>query len=216
MPGKPALLTLAIAVWLSVVLSGFAIQARYASTPGAHAIAPVSWPVESRIRPTPDTTTVLVFLHPHCPCSRATLDQLQRTLAAATTPVEAHLIFVSPPGTERAWEQGPLLKQAQRIPDLAIRIDTAGREASLFGAATSGQILAYDPLNRLIYQGGITNTRGHEGDNPGARALRALLRAQPLTDSPSAPVFGCPLFDPERPIATNPSAHTLDGYCSAP
>jgi hypothetical protein len=46
------------------------------------------------------------------------------------------------------------------------------------------------------YSGGLTGSRGHVGENAGARALVAWL-AHGQAAPPGADVFGCPLFTPE-------------------
>jgi hypothetical protein len=75
-----------------------------------------------------------------------------------------------------------------------VRPDTDGREAALFGAKTSGQVLVYDGTGRLRFSGGITGGRSHSGDNPGRARVEALLLSGTL-DRPISPVFGCALFD---------------------
>lgn len=201
-------LTLGVVAWLSLALVGFGIQSRYAATPGPSADPPAAWPTESAIRPSPNGPTILVILHPHCPCSRSTLRQLERSLLHAAAPFACHLLLVAPPGTEPGWEDGPLIRQAQSIPGATVHRDHDGAEARRFGASTSGQTLFYAPSGNLLFSGGITRTRGHDGPNPGARALRDLFRSQP-PDARTAPVFGCPLFDAPCPTES-------DEYCRTP
>jgi hypothetical protein len=71
--------------------------------------------------------------------------------------------------------------------------DDGGGEARAFGVATSGQTLLYDSRGALVFNGGITGSRGHAGDNAGRAALIALIGRAP-TDRSGANVFGCPLF----------------------
>lgn len=40
-----------------------------------------------------------------------------------------------------------------------------------FGAYTSGQVMLYDTDRRLAFNGGITGSRGHEGNNKGRQAI---------------------------------------------
>jgi hypothetical protein len=73
-------------------------------------------------------------------------------------------------------------------------MDTDGREARRFGAATSGQAYLYDQSGCCLFAGGITPLRGHEGDNPGMSAILSwILEAR--AESTTWPVTGCPLFD---------------------
>ncbi|HLB76837.1 MAG TPA: hypothetical protein VJO72_07370, partial [Candidatus Dormibacteraeota bacterium] len=45
---------------------------------------------------------------------------------------------------------------------------------------------------RLLFQGGITATRGHEGDSFGQERIASLLTTG-AADRADAPVFGCAL-----------------------
>jgi hypothetical protein len=75
-----------------------------------------------------------------------------------------------------------------------LRVDDAGVEAARFGAATSGTVLLYDGSGHLLFNGGITESRGHEGFSAGREMLAHLL-AQPGHEMKHTAVYGCPLFD---------------------
>ena len=68
--------------------------------------------------------------------------------------------------------------------------DEGGAEALRFRAAASGLVLLYDGQGRLRFAGGITSSRGHEGDSFGRRRILAVL-AGASADREDAPVFGC-------------------------
>jgi hypothetical protein len=73
--------------------------------------------------------------------------------------------------------------------------DDGAVEARIFAARTSGYVLLYSPAAKLLFQGGITGSRGHEGDNYGLSRLAGLLIA-PAPESPNpviSRVFGCEL-----------------------
>ncbi|HEX3447903.1 MAG TPA: hypothetical protein VHS97_06590, partial [Isosphaeraceae bacterium] len=78
--------------------------------------------------------------------------------------------------------------------------DSGGEEAARFGARTSGLVALYAPDGRLHFRGGITGSRGHEGDNAGQQALLGLIQGNPSSLPCETPVFGCPLF-PARSIS---------------
>ena len=68
-----------------------------------------------------------------------------------------------------------------------------GTEARRFGVSTSGQTLLYDNAGALLFAGGITGARAHQGDNDGRRSIVALLnRETPARTATN--VFGCSLF----------------------
>ncbi|HLK57286.1 MAG TPA: hypothetical protein VKU00_12010, partial [Chthonomonadaceae bacterium] len=81
---------------------------------------------------------------------------------------------------------------AASLPGVTALPDEEGREAQSFHAATSGYTLLYDGNGRLLYRGGITSARGHEGANAGQETLLALLQGQQPTHT-QFPVFGCSL-----------------------
>jgi hypothetical protein len=56
--------------------------------------------------------------------------------------------------------------------------DPDGREARRLGVMTSGHVLLYDRAGRLLFTGGITGSRGHEGDNVGCESVIRLLRGE--------------------------------------
>jgi hypothetical protein len=105
------------------------------------------------------------------------------------------VLFYTPEGEPAAWARTDLWEHAARIPGVAVAADPGGAEARLFGAATSGQVLVYDAGGALAFQGGITASRGHAGDNAGASAIAALVRGEPA-DLSRTSVFGCSI-DPQ-------------------
>ena len=48
----------------------------------------------------------------------------------------------------------------------------------------------YDIQGRLLFSGGITSARGHEGDSAGLQRISSLLRTG-KADRSDAPVYGC-------------------------
>lgn len=111
----------------------------------------------------------------------------------------AHLLFLQPVGAGDDWTQTDLWSTAAAIPGVEVAIDSDGRESVLFGALTSGLTLLYDASGRLLFEGGITPGRGHEGENPGADAIASLLRGRSPERS-RVPVFGCSLKTPDKEI----------------
>jgi hypothetical protein len=181
-----------IAAWVTGVAGGLATLWSYQSAPGPLAAAPAVWPDGSGI-PRPGARPVLIVaLHPQCPCSRATVSELERLLAHRSEQPEVHLLFVAPPQIEESWVRSTLWDAAAAIPGAQVARDD-GTQARRFGARVSGQVLVYDRAGHLQFSGGITPARGHEGDSAGRVAIDALLAGRPHRASTS--VFGCLLFD---------------------
>jgi hypothetical protein len=185
-----------LAAWLGVVGLGFWGLALYETRPGTEAAAPPSWPAQSGLALDPDRPTLMLFLHPHCPCSRASLNELEGLLQRHPQDLRTYVLVCKPPGVPEGWEQSATWQQAVALPGVRLQADDRDRERRLFGAETSGQVLLFDRTGRLRYSGGITPARGREGDNPGRAAVEALLRGETAAVS-QGPVFGCPLTDPE-------------------
>jgi hypothetical protein len=96
---------------------------------------------------------------------------------------------------DTGWEKTGLWRSASALPDVTVVRDDDGVEARRFGVETSGQTLLYDGRGTLIFSGGITGSRGHEGANAGEASLVALL-TRGEADRSGTSVFGCPLFTP--------------------
>jgi hypothetical protein len=103
------------------------------------------------------------------------------------------VLFAKPPNLPRDWEQTDLWETAAAIPGVKVMRDDDGLEARRFHAATSGQTMLYDKKGNLLFSGGITGGRGHEGDNAGRSAIVSLLTTGKADDW-ETPVFGCALF----------------------
>jgi len=167
---------------------------RYANSPGSGGQAPIGWPAESQIPFDASRPTLLMFAHPRCPCTRASLGELEVFLAQFPGQISARVVILKPAETVTNWEKTDLWRKASSIPDVTVYTDNAGIEARRFHAETSGQTLLYDRSGTLQFQGGITLSRGHAGDNPGRSALQELLR-EGHSSQVKTPVFGCSLFE---------------------
>jgi hypothetical protein len=94
-----------------------------------------------------------------------------------------------------------LVNTAQQIPAIEVMIDGGGNEAQAFHATASGEAFLYDAGGHLLFHGGITASRGHEGQNAGREALTALIDGH-WPSHRKTPVFGCQLSDHCRPEPT--------------
>jgi len=196
-PVAPRRYTALIALWLFVVLGGSVLLWRYKSTPGPAGFAPAEWPTASRVERSPTLPTMIMFAHPHCPCSRASVGELAVVMSRASGGLVSHVLFNRPSSETEDWTDTDLWRSASAIPGVKVSVDVDGEEAHRFGASTSGHAVLYDARGRLVFAGGITNARGHAGDSEGRRAVLAFL-LQGARGRSQAPVFGCSLENPER------------------
>ena len=178
---------------MCAIAIGFRAMWTYEMTPGEETSAPVDWPDSSVIPCSSTHATLLFFAHPHCPCTQASLSELSVLLSSVYGQLDTYVLFLTPTAQERMWADTDLKHSASTMPGVQIVEDTDGREARLFGSATSGQVLLYDTDGCLRFSGGITAARGHVGDNVGRQSLVSLVHTGSAATT-HTPVFGCPLF----------------------
>ena len=174
---------------------GFVLLAAYHGRPGLAGSPPDHWPPGARVPLDKDFPTLVIFVHPRCPCSSASLAELARVAARCRGRFAAHLLSYRPEGPDEGWDsigadaEGPAA-------GITRWDDPGGREALRFGVATSGHVLLFDTSGRRVFGGGITISRGHQGDNPGIYGLIATILGEPAR-SGTGPVFGCPILAPD-------------------
>jgi hypothetical protein len=180
-----------IACWGVALAGGFALMADRDSRPAPQGPAGEHWPEASRWTFDRQRPTLLMFVHPRCPCSRASLAELERILAEQPK-ADARLVMVKPEGAPDDWDQSATAKAAKELPGVTILRDERGEEAKVFGALTSGQTFLYDAQGQLLFRGGVTAGRGHFGENSSSDKLQQLLTGSKSTGQ-ATPVYGCPL-----------------------
>jgi hypothetical protein len=135
-----------------------------------------------------------MFAHPRCPCTHASIAELERLIARVPRLPDIRVILLKPEDQPEDWAKTDLWRKASSIPGVAVILDIDGIETRRFQAKTSGITLFYDAASRLQFEGGITAARGHEGDNSGRAALENLLQ-KGASATVNTPVFGCALFE---------------------
>jgi hypothetical protein len=193
---KQALIVAAVGLWLPAVSYGIHVMWSYATTPGLPAEPPRLWPGGEPIQRHQGQATLLLFAHPQCACTRASLGELAILMAHAQGKLEAAVFFYRPTSEDSSWVRTDLWRTAAAIPGVHAFEDRDARIAKHFGVFTSGEALLYNAKGLLLFEGGITAYRGHSGDNAGRTAITTLLHdVFPSTSSVpvTTPVFGCSL-----------------------
>lgn len=161
--------------WLSWML--------YESRPGQAASPPTHYPESGQL------PRLIMFLHPRCPCSRASLQAFGQFQTS-----RAHLEIVLCGPVELA--QPELIGGLRAAFDKCeVGLDGDGRRRELYQVWTSGQVIGYDGAGRLGFCGGLTASRGQAGPSLGQDQVKAWLQGQNVSDSS---VFGCPLVSPDE------------------
>src|SRR5581483_10906932 len=91
-----------VLAWAGAVLGGFWLLLDYQATPGAMGPAPAHWPADSRLERPAGTYHLVLFAHPRCPCTRATLAELARVMARCDGRLSAEVRFYRPAA---AWAE---------------------------------------------------------------------------------------------------------------
>lgn len=181
------------ALWLASVGFGMRLLANYENKAGRVGVVPTSFPRESALTLAKDRPTLVMLAHPRCPCTRASIGELARIMGQLEGKVKAYVLFTAPPGAGADWNDTGLWHSAEEIPEVIPVGDGAGREARRFGAETSGHTLLFAADGHLLFNGGITQSRGHAGDNAGESAIVSLVKTG-RADRAHAPVFGCAMI----------------------
>lgn len=187
---KERFLVFLVGVWAIAVGIGFVWMSDYASRPGKKG----EFPEHIVLKQTPDANNLaqlVVFIHPNCPCSRATLKELGRIEMNAGEKVSIKVFFYKPDGFSDDWTKTDLWYQAKSIPNISVS-NISESELKKFGVMTSGQVLLYDANGDLSFSGGITINRGDEGFSEGRRIIQNILLNNEFNET-QTPVFGCAL-----------------------
>ena len=181
------------AFWLASAVGGLYITWAYENGPGVAATAGPQWPGETSLIAATDRPTLVFLAHPQCTCTAASLGELAEALARAKQLPKTYVVFLKPSSMPDGWEKTELWHAAESLPNTTIVRDEDGREAERFGSVTSGTTLLYAANGSLVFNGGITGSRGHAGDNAGRASIVDLLNhVSPVTTATK--VFGCSLF----------------------
>lgn len=199
MTPKSRLIRLAILVAAVIwaVTIGAALQAvrRFETTPGETANARAVWPAGTSVPRTNGEWSLVMLVHPHCSCSRASVQELE-AIVEKSPAVRPYVLVYRPSEFEKGWEEGAVLDAATRVRRAKVMLDEDGLEAKRFGGFTSGQTMLYDPAGRLRFSGGITSLRGHAGINTGRVDVIRIAASQ--TGNGTHPVFGCAITTKEK------------------
>jgi hypothetical protein len=190
-------LPLLLTAWTAAIVWGTAILAIHDARPGPAATAASAANLPSA--GSSNLSKLLVFLHPKCPCSTATAGELARLMTRCQNRIDVEVFVFQPADQPQSWSETSLVQCVRTIPGITVRFDPDAKLARQVGASTSGQVLLYDRSGQLQFKGGITGSRGHEGDNDGEDAIvaRVLNRDVSAGRISHTPVYGCALYSLE-------------------
>jgi len=184
-----------VLLWVGSALVGLTCMLNYEFAPSRQTAATCEWPRDSRLARSDTQPTLMMFIHPRCPCSRASLVELGKLVTQCRNPVSLRIVMIRPNEFQAGWQHTDLDTLAEKIPGAIVLTDPDGCESKRFGVTTSGETLLYSAKGELMFQGGLTASRGHEGTSAGHVALKDFIDA---AGSPTChtSVFGCALSNP--------------------
>lgn len=197
---KQAFGVIGIVLWLWLVLLGINKLNSYANTPGESATASATFPILSRVQTQKGKSTLILFVHPKCGCSVATVAEMARLYPKISSNAIVNIVFLKPEGFSEDDVRSDLWASAQKITGAHLTIDSENREADLYGAKTSGQTFLYDFSGLLVFEGGLTPSRGHMGDSKGQQDILSYFLNQSTWGPSKASVFGCGLRTPSSVV----------------
>ena len=182
--------TIVTLLWIAAIGAGMLVLLKHDYTPGITKTPAIHWPYDSQLRLANSCPTLIMFAHPQCPCTRASITELARLIASCKTKFKAYVLLFEPTVTPEGWDKTALWYSAKAIPGVTVLRDMDGIEAQRFHSTTSGQTMIYNPQGDLLFNGGITISRGHEGDNLGFDLAKLAINTSRSSNS-QTPVFGC-------------------------
>ncbi|MCA9393633.1 MAG: RedB protein [Candidatus Omnitrophica bacterium] len=192
--GKKAVIGTIVALWLAMIFVGLGLLYNYDMKAGPVEPAPPVWPQDVPMSNEDRLYHLVMIVHPHCPCTRASIGELEILMTRTKDKLHTTVLVYVPQDTDSDWAQSDLMRHLSRIPNVSIRIDRAGWMAEAFGGTTSGQTFLYDPEGQLVFSGGITASRGHAGGNYGRTAIVDAVYGRDIKRR-STPAFGCIVRD---------------------
>jgi hypothetical protein len=190
---------LAVMCWFLALIIGQSVMLTYGWERGVPQGAgpPVRWPEGTQLARSEGGDSLLLFVHPNCPCTQATIVELERLLSSFQSTgrldrLELWVVAAIPRCAPKKWTFTSLIERSLRLPKAKLCLDHGGIESSRFAALTSGTVMLYSPGGRLRYFGGVTAARGHAGANAGIATLARLLTGESGSTS-AVPALGCRL-----------------------
>ena len=194
--------TIGCFLWLLLVGIGFTVLMMYENTAGTTRQLIPSWPGGGTIRPDWRQPTLVMFVHPQCPCSRASVSELSELMEKFSKQLKTYVLFYKPSSFPYAWAKSDLWLTLQHTPGVTLVEDRDGIEAKRFHASISGQVFFYNKKQELLFSGGLTSTRGQIGYSAGRAFIERFITNEKRGQTTSTPVFGCPIILLHKPRKT--------------
>ncbi len=149
---------------------------------------------------------LVMAVHPKCPCTAASVYELERLLVRAQGRLECHVLEYEPEDEAPGWSRGDPFGLKTRYPGITVQPDPGGHAAAALGCHVSGSVVLFDADGAARFWGGITSGRGHAGDNLGSDSVVAIVTGR-VPPRRTTPVFGCDLGNHRSAAETEGANH---------
>lgn len=181
----------AIVGWVVTVAVGFSILWNYASrgvAPQHHSVSVQRLISAGAVM---GEMSVIMAIHPLCPCTRDSIEQLDR-LAAKLPGLRITVLVTVPESDSDEWFDSGTVRSAKAIPGAHVLPDREGVLAAVLGMSRSGHTLLIDSECHVRFNGGLTSSRLHTFASPGVDAALEMARGA-IPRVCESDVYGCVL-----------------------
>lgn len=199
MPKSRLSIAIVCLLWAIFIGIGLYLLMYHEITPGAQPkVPPIKFPKDSKLKLSSDKDTLVMFVHPQCPCTEASLKQLSPL--SLKQDLNIQLVHYKPSKLPDGWREEWQLEDWTKQKTVQVIEDSDGLEAKRFDARTSGQTFLFAPNGTLLFHGGITAARGVTGENEGFNNLSKALARDKTAEAQNpnlkkSLVFGCNLLN---------------------
>jgi len=156
-----------------------------------------------------------MFVHPRCPCSQASINELARLAARCRDRMDLTVLFIEPANRPPDWCQSALVSNATSIPGLNVIFDRDGQLAAKFGAVTSGYCWSTMPAKSWSSAAELPRDAVTKAIVPAQSSSFQLPVDRQATNRASAPRLDvlCPLNHPVQSIVRPPTNENATIKC---
>ena len=170
-----ALLYGAALLWIAPPRAARSTCSSNESRPAARSAVAQVWPERLGLERNAGGFSLVMAVHPKCPCTRASVAELNKLMLGWGRRVHAIALVTKPFELPDLWSESDVTARLREIPNVEVVRDFGGAKADAFGAEQLRADAALRRRGRLVLEGGITALRGHEGPSIGGEALKQLV-----------------------------------------
>jgi hypothetical protein len=186
-------------LWIAAAAGGSLYMFVYESRPAPRSAMAEVWPEQVGLERNVGGFSLVMAVHPKCPCTRASVAELNTLMLGFGGRVRAIALVTKPFELPDLWSESDVTARLHEIPNVEVVRDLGGAKSDEFGVRSSGQTLLYDASGQLVFDGGITAFRGHEGPSVGSEMLKQIVAGKAVGHRHSE-TFGCSLEDKFCPL----------------